>query len=179
MQGELMAEKLAEGAKILYCAGSAGYQHSFDRRDGFKAALADAGRDDIVILDDQDADYAKDEAMRICDAWIQTYSTADGVDFDAIVCANDQMALGCMESLRGANLLTTAGEILITGVDGTDEAKTAVAEGYMTQTVLQDAPGQAKAAFEALQKLVAGEEVEKQILVPFQSITAENVADFQ
>lgn len=180
MQGEYMAANLKENANILYCAGTAGLQNAADRREGFKAALADASRSDITILADQDGDYVKDEAMRICDAWIQTYGTGSGtVSFDAIVCANDQMALGCMESLRGAGVLTSAGEVLISGVDGTDDAIKAVSEGYLAQTVLQDAPGQADAVYAAVQKMVAGESVDSRIIVPFQSITAENVADYQ
>lgn len=178
MQGEYMAEMLPENAQILYCAGTAGLEHSALRRDGFKDALAEAGRDDVVILADQDCDYVKDEAMKTCDAWIQTYSDGQGgVTFDAIVCANDQMALGCMESLKGAGIAD--GTILISGVDGTDEAIAAVAEGKMAQTVLQDAPGQAQAAYEVLQKFRAGETVDGDVDVPFVSITADNVADFQ
>ena len=180
MQGEYMAETLPENANVLYCAGTAGLQHSADRRQGFQDALKEAGRDDVTILADQDGDYVKDEAMRICDAWIQTYSDgAGGVTFDAIVCANDQMALGCMESLRGAGVLTEAGEILISGVDGTDEAVHAVADGYMAQTVLQDAPGQAEACLGVLEQLKAGETPESEVIVPFQSITKDNVADYQ
>ena len=180
MQGEYMAETLPENANVLYCAGTAGLQHSADRRQGFQDALKEAGRDDVTILADQDGDYVKDEAMRIYDAWIQTYSDgAGGVTFDAIVCANDQMALGCMESLRGAGVLTEAGEILISGVDGTDEAVQAVADGYMAQTVLQDAPGQAEAWLGVLEQLKAGETPESEVIVPFQSITKDNVADYQ
>ena len=85
MQGEYMAENLPQGAKVLYLAGTAGLQHSADRRQGFKDALSEAGRDDITILADQDGDYVKDEAMRICDAWIQTYASGGKADFDAVV----------------------------------------------------------------------------------------------
>ncbi len=178
MQGEYMAGQLPEGANILYCAGTAGLQHSAERRAGFLAALEEKGRSDITVLADQDGDYVKDEAMRICDAWIQTYSDgAGGVNFNAIVCANDQMALGCMESLKGAGI--PDGTVLISGVDGTDEAIAAVAAGAMAQTILQDAPGQGAACFAAIQKLVAGEAVDAEIIVPFQSITADNVADYQ
>lgn len=180
MQGEFMAGKLEQNANVLYCAGTSGLEHSALRRNGFKDALQEAGRSDITILDDQDCDYTKDKAMKTCDAWVQTYSDgAGGVKFDAIVCANDQMALGCVESLKGAGVLTGAGEILITGVDGTDDAIKAVANGYMTQTVLQDANGQADAAFDVMKKMIAGEAVDKEVIVPFQSITAENAASFQ
>lgn len=180
LQGEYMAEKLPENAKVCYLAGTAGLEHSTARRDGFKEALTEAGRDDVTILDDQDGDYTKDEGMRITDAWIQTYSDGQGgVTFNAVVAANDQMALGAMESLKGAGLLTNKGEILITGVDGTDDAITAVADGFMAQTVLQDAVGQAQAAFDTAKKLIAGEKTENEVIVPFKPITKDNVAEYQ
>lgn len=180
MQADFMAEKLPQGAKILYCAGTAGLEHSALRRSGFQEELKAKGRDDIQILEDQDCDYVKDKAMQTCDAWIQTYSDGKGgVTFNAIVCANDQMALGCMESLKGAGVLTSGGEVLITGIDGTDDAIKAVADGYMAQTVLQDAAGQAKAAFEVMQKLVNGEKTDSEVIVPFQSITKDNVAQYE
>lgn len=180
LQGEYMASILPENANVLYLAGTAGLEHSAERRQGFQEALSEAGRGDITILADQDGDYVKDEAMRICDAWIQTYSNrSGGVTFDAIIAANDQMALGAMESLKGAGILTGDGEVLISGVDGTDEAIAAVASGYMAQTILQDAPGQAKAAHEVLEQLAKGETPESEIFVPFQSITAGNAADYQ
>lgn len=132
----------------------------------------------MTFLADQDGDYVKDEAMRICDAWIQTYASGGKADFDAVVCANDQMALGAVESLKGAGLLTNAGEILITGVDGSDDGLKAVKDGYMCQTVLQDAAGQAKATHEVLEKLKNGETPDKEVIVPFQSITKDNVDEY-
>ena len=44
---------------------------------------------------------------------------------------------------------------------------------------IQDAAGQASAAYEVLQQLAAGETPEAEIMVPFQSITADNVAEYQ
>ncbi|MGN0994899.1 MAG: sugar ABC transporter substrate-binding protein, partial [Butyricicoccus sp.] len=44
MQGEFMAENLPENANVLYCAGTAGLQHSAERREGFLAALEEKGR---------------------------------------------------------------------------------------------------------------------------------------
>mgnify|MGYP005796201991 CR=1 FL=1 len=176
LQGEYMAENLPENAKILYCAGSEGYQQTTQRRDGFKEALESAGRTDVEILDEQSGEYDKSKAMEVCDSWIQSFSDGSGgVEFDAIVCANDQMALGCAESLKGAGILKGNNEVLISGVDGTDDGIAAVKEGNMAQTVLQDAQGQAEAAYEAIQTIDNGEEPEEEYIVPFQSITKENV----
>ena len=50
----------------------------------------------------------------------------------------------------------------------------------MVQTVLQDAAGQAKAGLEAVDKIMAGEQIPgNEIMVPFVNITQDNVADFQ
>ena len=181
MQGELMAEMLPENAKVCYLAGTAGLEHSILRRQGFQEALAEAGRDDVEIIEDQDAQYTKAKAMEKVDAWVQKYADGKGgVTFDAVVAANDQMALGAVESLKGANILKGNNEILISGIDGTPDGVAAVANGYMVQTVLQDAAGQAKAGLEAADKIMAGEQIPgNEIMVPFVNITQDNVADFQ
>lgn len=181
MQGELMAEMLPENAKVCYLAGTAGLEHSILRRQGFQEALAEAGRDDVKIIEDQDAQYTKAKAMEKVDAWVQKYADGKGgVTFDAVVAANDQMALGAVESLKGANILKGNNEILISGIDGTPDGVAAVANGYMVQTVLQDAAGQAKAGLEAVDKIMAGEQIPgNEIMVPFVNITQDNVADFQ
>ena len=180
MEGAYFAEIMPENAKICYLAGTAGLDHAAMRRDGMKEAFADAGRDDIEILDDQDGDYVKDEGMRITQAWIQKYGNGSGVDFNGIIAANDQMALGAMEALKGAGIECGMGDgkVAIAGIDGTAEALQAVKDGQMVQTVLQDAPGQGAAAVEAIKVYLNGEKPEAEILVPYVSVTAENVDDY-
>ncbi len=181
MEGEYFAQILPENANICYLAGTAGLDHAAMRRDGMKQAFAEAGRDDITILDDQDGDYVKDEGMRITQAWIQKFGTGTGtVDFAGIIAANDQMALGAMEALKGAGVTcgTGEGQVAIAGIDGTDEALQAVKDGTMAQTVLQDAPGQGAAAVEVIKTYLAGETPDAEVLVPYVSITAENVDEY-
>lgn len=171
MQGEYFAENLPENAKVLYLAGTAGMDHSAARRDGFNDALSEAGRTDVEILADLDGNYEMAKAMQITEDWIQKYP-----EFDAVVAANDQMALGAVEALKGANRLEG---VMITGIDGLAEAYDAIVAGEMVQTILQDAPGQADAAYEVVQKLMNGETIDNEVLVPFQSVTADNVEQFQ
>lgn len=181
MQGEVFAEILPENANICYLAGTSGLDHAAMRRDGMKQAFEEAGRTDITILDDQDADYVKDKALKTTQAWIQKYSDGKGgVTFDGIIAANDQMALGAMEALKGTQipLGTGEGEVAISGIDGTAEALQAVQDGDMVQTVLQDAPGQGSAAVDVIKTLMAGETPDAEVLVPYVSVTADNVADY-
>ena len=181
MQGDVFAQILPENASICYLAGTSGLDHAAMRRDGMKAGFEAAGRTDITILDDQDADYVKDKGMKTTQAWIQKYSDGKGgVTFNGIIAANDQMALGAMEALKGANipLGTGEGEVMISGIDGTAEALQAVKDGQMVQTVLQDAPGQGAAAVEVIKTYMAGEKPEAEVLVPYVSVTAENVDEY-
>ena len=171
MQGEFMAENLPENAKILYLAGTAGLDHAKERREGFYAALEEAGRTDVETLDDQDGDYVMDKGMEITENWIQSFP-----EFHAIIASNDQMALGAIEAMKASNRLEG---VLVTGIDGVPEAVAAIKNGEMAQSVLQNATGQAEACLDVMKKLTAGETPEKQVMVPFVSITKENVADFE
>lgn len=169
MQGEFLSEKLPENAKILYLAGTAGMQHSVDRRNGLVDALSEAGRDDVEIIADQDGDYLRDEAMTIMEDWMQTFP-----EFDAVVAANDEMALGAVEALKGAQRLDG---VLVVGVDGNSDALEAIKNGEMAMTAYQNSDAQAKACAEVAEKLANGETVEDYI-VPFEAITAENVDEY-
>lgn len=181
-EGKYMAEVLPENAKICYLAGTAGMEHAGLRRDGFQSALEAAGRDDIEILDDQDGDYVKDEGMRITQAWIQKYADGSGsVSFDAIVAANDQMALGAIEALKGANIPvgTGEGQVKVCGIDGSDDGMTAVEEGTMSLSVLQDAPGNANALADAIETVLDGGTPNSEIAVPFIPVTSDNIDEYK
>lgn len=180
-EGDYMAKVLPENASICYLAGTAGIEHASLRRQGTMEAL-EAARDDIKVLDDQDGDYVKDEGLRITQAWIQKYSDGKGgVTFDGIIAANDQMALGAIEALKSAQIPvgTGDGEVKVCGIDGSDDGIVAVEEGTMALTVLQDAPGEASALANVIESILAGDEVDNEILVNYIPVTADNVAEYK
>ncbi|MFA1625651.1 substrate-binding domain-containing protein [Rhizobium mongolense] len=108
--------------------------------------------------------------MKVTEDWIQSFP-----QFDAIVAANDQMALGALQALKGADRLKG---VMISGVDGTADALNAITAGEMSQTIFQDAAGQAKAAFDVVEGLKKGEPAPAEKLVPFASITKDNVQQY-
>lgn len=166
MQGTYMKEHLPQNAKVLYLGGNSGYQISLDRKDGFYEGLGDR-IDDIEILSEQECMYTMDEGMTIMEDWIQTFP-----EFDAVVCVNDQSALGAIQALIGANKLD---DVLVAGIDAIDDAKEAVKNGEMEMTVMQDPVGQAQAVYDAVKELQSGGEPEKVVEVPVIEITSDNV----
>ena len=192
--GKLLQESVGiENSRILYLEGTNGLDHAALRKQGTQDALKELGFDwDTQCLDSQDADYVKDKAMKIVDAWKQTFVSGGTAQFQAIIAANDQMALGAMESLRASKLLGNNYEIYISGIDGTADGINAVIDGGMVQTVLQDAAGQGEACLEVLNQLLKdGKQMSEvgdpsetypgitEIMVDYQSVTKENVDDYK
>jgi inositol transport system substrate-binding protein len=173
MQGELFAQMLPENAKILYLAGRAGLQHSVDRREGLYAAFKDAGREDIETLADMDGDYKKEMAMQIMEDWIQAYP-----EFDAVIAANDLMALGAIEAMKIAGIDLGEEGVLVSGIDGLPDSCAAIKEGVMIQSILQDADGQALECLKGIHIMADGDDPGPELLAPFLSITKENVDQY-
>ena len=167
MQAEFMAEKLPENAQILYLSGTPGLYHSIERHDGFLETLGDK-RPDVKLLAEQTGEYQRAKGQQVVEDWVQSFS-----EFDAVVAANDQMALGAIEALKGANRLEG---VMVAGVDATADACTAITNGEMAISIKQSAPDLAKYCYETVQKAQKGETLEKEIIVPFIPITIDNVA---
>ncbi len=168
IQGEYMAEVLPANANIVYLQGTPGTDHAAKRRQAIMDTVVNA-RKDITLLADQTANYDRAEGMMVMEDWIQAFN-----DIDGVIAANDQMALGALEAIKGAGL----SGIMIAGIDGTVEANQCVKEGTFTMTVLQDQLGQSLAAVETVEKLLNGEKITEDVLVPFKAITIDNVDNF-
>ncbi|WP_338968138.1 substrate-binding domain-containing protein [Fusobacterium nucleatum] len=114
------------------------------------------------------------------DAWL---SGPNGSKIEVVICNNDGMALGAVESMKAA------GKVLPTfGVDALPEALVKIEAGEMAGTVLNDAKGQASATFNMVVNLAQGKEAtegtdlkldNKIILIPSIGIDKSNVADFK
>lgn len=153
-----MMEYLPEGAKVVELRGQLGMALSEARHQAIHDAVEKAGRTDITFLDSQTGEWMKDTAMNITEDWIQRY----GGEISGVVSANDYMALGAVEAFKAAG---TIDNVIICGVDCLPEACTAIKDGALTFTVVNDAPGSARLGLQTAWKLLQGETVEhEQIL---------------
>lgn len=169
-QGEYLVDVLPENAKILYFTGEPNDQQYLDRKQGLTDALA--ARDDIEILDEYNVKNSKDLGMSTAEDCLMSYD-----DFDAIVCQNDDAALGVVQALKSADRLE---DILVLGVDGSDDALASIEKGELSMTALQDAKGQAEAGAKIFAELRDGTDPKdiEDVYIPFQIVTADNVAEY-
>lgn len=169
LQAEYMVKNLPQGAQVVYLEGSSNQKSAQERWEGFKKECLEK-RPDVKLLSMQDGDYSKAEAMKITALWLTLFPK-----IDAVICGNDQMALGAVAALKAAHRLEGC---QVSGIDATDEALKAVASGEMVQTVKQDGVGQAEGALKLVSDIQHGGNPSTGIMVPFVSITRENLAQF-
>ena len=169
MQGEYMAKNLPQGAKIVYLEGETGHTGSMARWEGFKEACLDK-RPDVQLLTRAVANWSTADAIKDMTLWLKLFPQIDGV-----VAGNDGMAVGAVQALKDANRLNGC---LVTGVDATADALKLIQAGEMSQTVKQDAAGQADGLFTLIDSCLKGKVPTENITVPFTSITKENIAQF-
>jgi inositol transport system substrate-binding protein len=169
LQGEYMAKHLPPNAQIVYFMGESSQKSAVARWEGFKAACLDK-RPDIQLLAKADANWSEAEGLKDMTLWLQIYP-----QIDAVVCGNDNMALGALHALKAAG----KSGVLISGVDAVDDALKAVAAGDMSQTVKQDADKTAEAIAGLLQKSLSGTAPTDDVKVPFTEITRDNISQFR
>ncbi len=164
--GEDMAENLEAGSKIAIIYSPAGETDRY-RLQGFEEAIADMDYEIVAKLDGKgDTGVSLPLAEDILQA---------NQDLGGFFCCNDQQAIGAVQAIEAAN---RTGEVLVYGVDGSPEGKAAIAEGTMSGTGAQSPANIGLLAVEAAYKVLAGEEVEKDTVVPTFLINAENVEEY-
>src|SRR5829696_2135823 len=166
-QGEYLMEILPEGGKIIELQGTVGASPAIDRSKGFNSVIADHPEYEIVFQ--QSADFKRDLGLPVTEQALQA-----NPDVDAIVAANDDIALAAAEAAAGAGI-----DVPIIGFDALPEALQAVQKGTLAATVEQFPGGQTAGAMEILVNYLRdGTEPEQQItLIEPALITADNVGE--
>jgi inositol transport system substrate-binding protein len=127
---KLGLKQIPQNAQVVVLMGPPGNPHSEGRRTAWQKEFFDK-RPDVKLIDQQYANWNKDEGMRHTEDWITAHP-----QIDAVISMNDNMAAGAIEAIKAAG-----GKIhpLVYGVDGTAEACLLIKEGAMTSTTLQNA----------------------------------------
>ena len=125
----------------------------------------------LNIIDKQTSNWERNKAQDLMTNWLST-----GTQFDAVIANNDESAIGAIQAMKASGI--SMEDVVVGGVDATQDALLAMAGGDLDVTVFQDAAGQGAGSLDAALKLAAGEEVDQKVYIPFQLVTPENMADF-
>jgi inositol transport system substrate-binding protein len=122
----------------------------------------------IEIVDEQTANFMRTDGNNLMTNWLTA-----GIEFDAVIANNDEMAIGAIQALKAAG--RDMDSVIIAGIDATADALAAMQAGDLDVTVFQNGAAQGKGAVDAMVKLIKGEEVEQKIWIPFELVTPDNM----
>lgn len=169
---DLRAQGKSGGAKAYMLMGQLSNQAAVQRSKDFHDVIGMDMCNFITLIDEQTANWSRDEAQDLMTNWISS-----GERFDAVFGNNDEMAIGAIQAMKAAGI--SMEDVVVGGVDATPDALVAMVAGDMDVTVFQDLAGQGAGSIDTALKLARGEAVDKTVFIPFKLVTPENVGDFQ
>ena len=167
---DLLAEMLDEKGNIIEVQGTAGASATIDRHQGFEDQLKEYPG--LKVVDTQYCNYTRADAMSYMEDMLQKYPNEG--DIQAVYCHNDEMAAGVVEAIAAAGRSDEG--ILVTGMDGNEEAFEYVDSGEMAFTVIY--PTCAPEGMQAAYKILNGEEVDQHWILDTTVVSKDNVKDY-
>jgi inositol transport system substrate-binding protein len=164
-----IAQRLNGQGNVVMMHGFMGQAAQIKREQGAREVFGQ--HPGLKLLADQTAEWDRAKAMTLMENWIQSY----GTKLNAVFAQNDEMGMGAVLALEHAKLKD---KVIVTSVDAIADALQAVKAGRLDATVFQDAQGQGRTAVATAVKLVKRQPFAKQVFIPFQLVTKENVAQY-
>jgi len=122
------------------------------------------------------------KGKELMDAWIAKHGDA----IELVICNNDGMALGAIQSLNASGYFDNGKYMPVFGVDAIPDALEQIKEGKMAGTVLNDAKNQGKATFDLAYNVAMGKDPldgttwkldeNKAVRVPYVAVTIDNIS---
>ena len=165
---EYAAEMLGGEGTIGILRGPDGLDAAIKRTTGIENVLAD--NPGIEVYSSQTANWKTAEAMSIVENWLQSTT------LNAVVCENDEMAVGAVEAIKGQG--QSLDDVLVFGIDGIPSAYQSIANGEMKATLLQDAEAIAAKTIEVMQLYFETGEVEAEYIIPWVIVDSENIDEY-
>jgi inositol transport system substrate-binding protein len=125
----------------------------------------------LKLVAHQTGEWDRAKSMSLMENWIQSY----GKDINAVFAQNDEMGMGAVNALTAAGMKD---KVIVVSIDAIPDALQAVKKGTLDATVFQNAEQQGAKAIETAVKIAKGQAYEKEVLIPFQLVTKENVGTF-
>ena len=139
-----------------------------DRIQGFKDTIA--GHEGFEILGSGESDGQIENAMPVMEQLLEQYPEAD-----VLMALNDPSVFGGLAAIQGAGL---SDRFLVYSVDGSPEGKSMVSSGFLTATCAQFPSRIAEEAVTQAYAAIQGGCEHKEVIVPVELLTAENVDQY-
>jgi inositol transport system substrate-binding protein len=169
---KLLKEKgKGSGANIVVMMGQLNNQAARQRTQDVHDVIATPDCSFMKIVEEQTANWYRTEAADLMTNWLSA-----GIKFDAFVSNNDEMAIGGIQSMKAAGM--SMEDVIVGGVDATQDALAAMQAGDLDVTVFQNAAAQGGGAVDAALKLAKGEKLGKVVWIPFELVTPANIDNY-
>jgi len=170
LQMDFLGEKLGGKGNVAILMGKLDNEGALKRTAGNEEVLKKK-YPNIKVLDKQTGLWQRSEGMQKTEDWVNRF----GKDINAILCNNDDMALGAIQALKDKKRT----DIIVVGVDATPDALTSLSKGELAATVFQDAAGQGGGGVEVAMKAAKGDKVATETWIPFKLVTPANLSQFK
>jgi ABC-type sugar transport system substrate-binding protein len=171
LQTQEICKILGGKGDILVMVGDLANQAAVQRTKDIHDVIATPECAGLKILDEQTAAWDPVKAQDLMTNWI-----AAGHKPAAVIANNDNMAIGAINAMKSAGW--DMKDVVVGGIDATQEALAYMKAGDLDVTVFQDAFGQGAGAVDAAVKLAKGEKVDAKVWIPFQLVTPDNLDQF-
>lgn len=160
-----------EDIHIVVLQGTEGSTSTIGRTQGFESVAKE--HENWKILEQQDGQFTTAKGKEVMEGMLSRHP-----DIDVVVSQNDDMTLGALEALANAGKTTGVdGEVTVISFDAVHKALEYVAKGVINVDI-ECNPEQGEYIEEVIQKMEAGEPVEKAYYVSEEVFTQENVGRF-
>jgi ribose transport system substrate-binding protein len=144
--GEVLAARLHAGDKVAIIEGIPTAFNGQQRRLGFEDAMHGAGMQVVTV---QSGRWEMETASNVAAAMLNAHA-----DLAAILCANDNMALGAVSAIQAAG---RTGKVLVVGFDNITALRPLLEKGQVVATADQHGDRLAVFGIEAALKILKGE----------------------
>ena len=144
--GEALAKQLKPGDQVAFIEGIPTAFNGQQRRLGFEDAMKAAGMNIVSV---QSGNWEIDKANNVAAGMLSEHP-----DLRAILCANDNMALGAVAAIKSAG---KTGQVLVVGFDNIRAIQPMIADGRVVATADQHGDQLAVFGIEAALKILKGE----------------------
>ena len=164
LAGKCLAAKLREGDEVAIIEGKPNAFNAEQRKLGFQDAMNEAK---AKVVSSQTANWMPDQAEKVVAGTITQHP-----NLKAVLCANDNMALGAVAALRSAG---KGDQVLVIGYDNISAVQELMKEGRILCTIDQHADRIAVYGIEYALELLDGRAAPADKETPVDLVTAESL----